>query len=234
MKTIEELQEALAEADVRKFDASGTDQMLSQMSFQRKADEHARWHLKKVADQMERLAEKYRFDRLVLAGTQEVVSELRHLLSGRLKKAVVGTIALPIDASVSEVLEETLELHEMEERADEMTCVRNLLTATAKNQLAVTGLAVTLEALLDGRIRQLVYTDHYSSQGGECQECNSLFDVPLDLCPRCEGPVKEVSDLLESIVIRVAREGGTVEQVRGEAAEELTHAAHGIGAYLRF
>ena len=34
MNTIEEVRDTLAEAEVRKFDASGTDQLLSQMSFQ--------------------------------------------------------------------------------------------------------------------------------------------------------------------------------------------------------
>ena len=234
MKSIEELREAMAEADVRKFDASGTDQMLSQMSFQRKADEHARWHLKNVAERMEKLAERYRFDRLVLAGTQEVVSELRNLLSDRLKKSVVGTLPLPIDAGVSEILEETIILEEKHERSSERKLVRNLLTAAAKNQLAVTGIAATLEAVLDGRIRQLVYTGRDTIQGGECQECGSLFDSSLDQCPRCEGPVQEVADLLESLVVRVVSEGGSLEQVREDAADELTQQAGGIGAFLRF
>jgi peptide subunit release factor 1 (eRF1) len=183
---------------------------------------------------MEKLAERYRFDRLVLAGTQEVVSELRNLLSDRLKKSVVGTIPLPIEAGVSEILEETIELEEKHERLGERKLVRNLLTAAAKNQLAVTGITATLEAVLDGRIRQLVYTGRDTIQGGECQECKSLFDSSLELCPRCEGPVHEVADLLESLVVRVVSEGGSLEQVREDAAEELTLQAGGIGAFLRF
>jgi len=234
MKSIEELREALAEADVRKFDASGTDQMLSQMSFQRKADEHAKWHLKNVSERMEKLAERYKFDRLVLAGTQEVVSELRHLLSDRLKKSVVGTIPIPIDAGVSEILEETLELQKKQERSEELELVKNLLTAAAKNQLAVTGLKATLEAVVAGRIRQLVYSDRFSSQGGECQECGLLFDTKLDQCPNCSGAVDIVDDLLETLVVRVVGEGGDLEQVRGTAAERLALQAGGIAASLRF
>jgi peptide subunit release factor 1 (eRF1) len=234
MKSIEEIREAWAEADVKKFDASGTDQMLSQMNFQRKADEHAKWHLKNVAERMEKLADRYKFDSLILAGTHEVVSELKHLLSDRLEKSVVGTLSLPIDAQVAEILEETIDLQEKHERVGEMQLVDKLLTAAAKNHQAVTGLTATLEALLDGRIRQLIYTERYASQGGDCQQCGALFESPLEQCPRCEGEVREVQDLLESVVVRVAGEGGIVEQVRGDAAEALTRHAGGIGAFLRF
>jgi hypothetical protein len=234
MKSIEELREALAEADVRKSDASGTDQMLSQMSFQRKADEHARWHLKNVAERMEKLADRYRFDRLILAGTQEAVSELKNLLSERLRKSVAGALSLSIDAGVSEILNETIKLQEKSERSEELEIVDHLLTAAAKNQLAVIGSTAILEAVSEGRVRQLVYSDSFASQGIECEECGALFEVRLEECPRCKGSVDKVDDLLESLVVRVVREGGGVEQVRGAAAEKLASEAGGIGASLRF
>ncbi|MGW8179141.1 MAG: baeRF10 domain-containing protein, partial [bacterium] len=210
MNSIEELKEALAEADVRKFDASGTDQMLSQMSFQRKSDEHARWHLKNVADRMEKLADRYKFDRLVLAGTQEGVSELKNLLSDRLKKSVLGSIPLRIDSAVSEILKGTIKLQEQFERAGEQELVANLLTAAAKNQLAVTGLEATLEALGEGRIRQLVYADGYAAKGWECQECGALLSGVLDCCSRCGGTLQEAADLVESLVVKVVGEGGAL------------------------
>jgi protein required for attachment to host cells len=231
---IEEIKEALAQADVHRFDASGTDQLRSQMSFQRRADEHARRHLKNVADQMDKLGEKHRFDRLVLAGTQEVVGELKNLLSDRLKKSLVGAIALPIDAGSAEILRETVALQEEYERKGEESLVKNLLTSAAKNQLAVTGLTATLEGILDGRIRQLIYVHGFLEEGAECRQCGSLFDSPLDQCPRCDGGVRRLEDLLEAMVVRVASGGGSVEQVRGTAAEELARKAGGVGAYLRF
>lgn len=234
MKAIEEISEALAEADVRKYDASGTDQMLSQMSFQRKADEHARLHLKNVAERMERLSARHKFDRLILAGTQEVVSELRSMLSERLKKSLVGMLPLPIDAGVSEILEATIELQERFERSDERELVQNLLTAAAKKQLAVTGLNPVLEAALDGRIRHLVYADNYASEGCECRDCRALCVRKLEKCSRCGGTVQDVEDLVEALVVKVVGDGGVLEQVRGDAAIELTQQAGGIGAFLRF
>ena len=48
--SIEEKETAFAEADVRRFDGPGSDAVRSQMNLQRKANEHARWHLKRVAE----------------------------------------------------------------------------------------------------------------------------------------------------------------------------------------
>jgi peptide subunit release factor 1 (eRF1) len=190
--------------------------------------------LKNVAERMEKLSERYKFDRLVLSGTQEVVSELKSLLADRLQKSVVGTIPLPADAGIAEIMAETIKLQENHERSGEMKLVQGLLTAAAKNQLAVTGLNGILEAVVGGRIRHFVYSDRYSSQGSECQDCRSLFASKLEKCPRCEGVMVEVEDLVESLVVRVVSDGGILEQVKGEAAEELTKHAGGLGAFLRF
>src|SRR5690606_27022490 len=193
---IQENLEALASADVRRFDASGSDQMRSQMIFQRKSDEHARWHLKNVAAMMERLASQQKFDRLVLAGPREAVSELRTLLSERLKNAFVGTLSIPLDASTSDILTETLRLHEEVERENEKQVVSQLLTASAKNEQAVTGLQATLEAAAHGRIRMLVYANGYHASGRECPQCQMLFANSVERCPRCNQNLLWIDDLM--------------------------------------
>src|SRR5258708_29478217 len=66
---IEEYTEAFAGADATHIKTSGTDHLRSQMNIQRKADLHARWHLKEVAQTMSRLAGKLESDRMILAGT---------------------------------------------------------------------------------------------------------------------------------------------------------------------
>jgi peptide chain release factor subunit 1 len=231
--SIQEEQEALAEAQVKRFDASGTDQLRSQMNFQRKADEHARWHLKRVAEMMDRLAASERFDRLVLGGTHEVIGELRGLLSERLKKSVIGTVTLSMEAGVNEILRETVALLRQVERDGEAALVGDLLTAAAKNHQAVIGIEGTLAALGQGRIHQLVYSDGMSMGGSECLECGKAF-VSRESCPFCSGPVRKVDDLVEAVAVRVFEEGGDIEQLKGPAAERLGGRGEGMGAFLRF
>jgi peptide chain release factor subunit 1 len=230
---IEEREAALATADVKKFDASGSDQMRSQMNFQRKADEHARRHLKHVAEIADRLLISERLDRVVIAGTQEAVSELKGILSERLKKSLVGTLSLPIEVGGSEVLSETMGLLQQAERENENSLVSTLLTAAAKNHQAVKGLEPTLSALSEGRIRQLVYGAGLEVTGGHCPDCDKLFDSH-EQCPLCQTPLRSVADLLEAVVSRVFEEGGEIEQLRGDASTRLAAEGDGIGAFLRF
>jgi peptide chain release factor subunit 1 len=230
---IEEKHEALAGADVRKFDASGSDQMRSQMSFQRKADEHARWHLKHVAEILDKLSGSERFDRLVLAGTTEAVGELKGLLPDRLRKLVVGSVSLAIDAGEAQILDETIGLLERVERESENAIVEDLLTAAAKNRQAVLGFEGTLQALREGRIRRLVYGGEPAVEGGHCLTCDQLF-LGTKLCPNCEKDLHTLDDLLEIVVGKVFQEGGEIEQVRGQASERLASEGEGIGAFLRF
>ena len=204
--SIEEKHEAFAEAEVRKFDASGSDQMRSQMNFQRKADEHARWHLKHVAEIIDRLSVAERFDRLVLAGTTEAVGELKGLLPDRLRRLVVGTVSLAIDAGDAQILEETIRLLERVERESENAIVADLLTAAAKNHQAVLGFEETLQALREGRIRRLVYGGEPEVGGGRCPSCDQLFRG-TEVCPNCQTDLHSLDDLLEVLVARVFEEG---------------------------
>jgi peptide chain release factor subunit 1 len=232
--SIEEHHEALAEAEVKKVDASGMDQMYSQANFQRKADEHVRWHLKKVAEMADRLLAARSFGRLILGGTHEVNAELKNLLSERLKKALVGTVSLPIDAGTAEILRETVALEEAVEREEEEILVGRLLTAAAKEQQAVVGLTEVLGAMNLGRVMRLVYSEGFSASGSECRECGGLFESYTETCKDCDGLQMESQDLLNAGIGKVLREGGEVEQLKSSAAVSFLEKAGGIGAYLRF
>ena len=232
--SIEEHHEAFAEAEIRKVEASGMDQMFSQKNFQRKADEHVRWHLKKVAEMADRLVEAKSFGRLILGGTHEVTAELKNLLSERLKKCLVGSVTLPIDAGTADILRETVALEEAVEREEEEVLVRRLLTAAAKEKQAVVGLSKVLTALNLGRVRRLVYSDGFNMSGSECRECGGLFESFAENCRDCGGLQIESQDLLNAGIGRVLREGGEVEQLKSTAAVRFREKAGGIGAYLRF
>lgn len=230
---VEEKVSAFAEADVHRFDGPGMDQLRSQMNLQRKADGHARQHLKHVAELMERIAGMERFDRLYLSGTAETTAELRGLLPERLKKMYVGALTLPVDAPPSAIREETLRLQREEERAREKELVESLVTAAAKQQSAVTGWKHTVEAAGAGRIRQLVYSEGAEMRGMECPACGMLSAGEAAACPHCGGEVLVLEDLANAMVARVVLEGGEVEELREEAAAEFRQTG-GIGAFLRF
>jgi peptide chain release factor subunit 1 len=232
MGEIEDLHKALAPAPVKHINTTGTDHILSQKRFQRKADTHAHWHLKHVAEIVDKLIDQYGFDRLVLAGHIEATSELSYLLSKRARARVVGRIALPIEASEHEVLEETLKIERQVEREAENRLVAELIAADGHHPVRH-GLERTLLALGEGRIWRLIYASGFSSRGGQCSNCAMLFAKTEGSCDYCGGAIGPVNDLVERMVERVLESDGKVEEVEGEAANRLQQIG-GIGAFLRF
>jgi peptide chain release factor subunit 1 len=229
---IEEYTEAFAGADATHIKTSGTDHLRSQMNIQRKADLHARWHLKEVAQMMSRLAGKLDFDRLILAGTVEATSELQRLLPKALRARVVSQVTLAIEANTSHVLEETLKIEREVERRRESDLIEQLITGAHKKQNAVVGLEDTLLALQEWRVWQLVYSEGLNLRGSQCTNCEALTasDEP---CPYCSHAVRAVNDLIQLAAERVFDLEGKVEQVRGPAAARLKEVGS-IGAVLHF
>jgi peptide chain release factor subunit 1 len=228
---IEEHREAFAIADVRHVHSAGMDHLLSQMNIERKADVHAHWHLKKLADLMSHLASVHEFDWLILAGTVEATSHLYSLLPPKLRDRVVRQITLDVDANKATVLEEALRIEVEVERERETRLVEQLMTAAAKHQKAVMKLSATLRALQEWRISELVYTEGFTTPGGQCTNCKALFAGEKESCDYCGREVRQVDDLIDRADTRVVEMDGKVEQVRGDAAARLGQEG-GIGAFL--
>ncbi len=229
---IEEHREMFATRDVHRVKSAGTDRLWSQQQFQRKADIHALWHLKRVAQETERLSTEYAFDRLVLAGANDVTAELRRLLPKRLRARVVAELPLPIEAAPADVLNALLPIVEHIERANERELVDSLIASAGKNDRAVIGLDDTLALVQQGRVWQLVYAEGLVVGGWECQQCAALYSQERDTCGYCSGGLRRVPDLIARAAERAFEQGATIEQVHGEAAAKLK-AAGGIGGWLR-
>lgn len=230
---IEEHRETEASADVRHIKSSGLDHLRSQMNIERKADEHAHWHFKHVAERLSWMARNYEFDRLVLAGTDEATSHISALLPTRLQPRVVRRINMPLDVSDSYVLQETLKVEQEVEREREQELVRELLEAAGKHNRAVVKLGATLRAIDEWRVMHLVYADGFTPPGGQCVNCRALYAEKKDACDYCGRAVREVGDLIDRADARVLEMSGKVEEVFGDAATRLRREGS-IGALLRW
>jgi peptide subunit release factor 1 (eRF1) len=229
---IEEYREAFSVADVTRIKGSERDHIRSQTRHQHRADTHALWHLKQVAESMEGVAERFAFDRLALAGQVEATTEVYRHLSKGLRAKVIGTLALAMDSSERQILAETLKLMKTAERTGEIEIVEHLIEAAEKQEQATIGLEQTIAAVQAGRVRQLVYAEGWVASGSRCSNCSSLMVNGDPICGYCGAPLHVVDDLLGRTARRVAAMGGVVEQVRGDAATRLQEAG-GIGAFLR-
>jgi peptide chain release factor subunit 1 len=229
---IEEHFDALAPLPVRRVRTTGTDHILSERRFQSKAQTHVHWHLKHVAESLDKLVDQYGIDRLLLAGPVEATSELQQLLSKRLRGRVVRNLSLPTKASLAEILEAVVKVERDVERRMEKEMVENMISGDAHHP-SVLGLERTVYALHEERVWRLIYASGFNPPGGRCGHCGMLFAKTAGSCDYCGGTVNRIDDLLEQMVERVLDQDGKVEQVTGDAALRLQQVGN-IGAVLRF
>jgi peptide subunit release factor 1 (eRF1) len=233
MGEIQEHQDALAPLPVRRTKTTGTDQWLSARKFQSKADTHAHWHLKHVAETLDKIIDQYRFDRLLLGGPIEPTTELKRLLSKRARTRVIEQLSLPIKATEHEVLQAALEVEQRLERELEKQIVENLIAGGDGHHPFTLGLEATVRALSEERIWQLIYAARFNPKGGRCSNCGMLFAKSGGTCDYCGGAIQPLDDLLEQMIERVLEQDGKIEEAKGDAALRLDHAGS-IGAVLRF
>jgi peptide chain release factor subunit 1 len=230
---IEEHYDALAPAPVRHVKTSGTDHILSESRFQHKTAMHVHWHLKQVAELLDKLVDQYGFDRLLLAGPVEATSELQHLLSKRARTRIAGRLSLPMRANEQEVLEAALRVEQQIEREMEKRAVEELIAGGDGHYPFTHGLEPTVRAACEERIWRLVYARGFSPGGGQCANCGMLFARSDGTCDYCGGAIKPVHDLLERVLERVREQDGRIEEVEGDASIRLRQIGY-IGAILRF
>jgi hypothetical protein len=224
----------LFEPDVRQRKTVGTDNWRSQANFQRHAEEHALSHFHAVGQALLEADQKRNFDRLILAGGPRSRSQIELALPKRLRRKVVASVDLPVDASRDEVLEAVQRIEEEVERKEEVRVVEELLTAAGKGQAATVGLDSTLEAVAQGQVYKLIYADNFLSDRGGCLSCGAAQPNRESRCTRCGEELEPSARLLDAIVDRVERNGGKIETVKGKAADLMTQKDGGMGAFLRF
>jgi peptide chain release factor subunit 1 len=207
---------------------------VSQSHFQHHHDLHVLWHLKRVAGRLAELFRRRPFDRLILAGPEEVTSELRPLLPDALARRVVAVAPLEASAGEREVLEKTLEIEAGVEREAEERLLQELFETAGAGGRATRGLAPTLEALWLGEVRTLVVADGAAGGGSECPRCGRLEPGEVATCPACGSAMRPVHDVFHRAMARAVEQAGRVEVVHGDAAWRLLEAGDGLGALLCF
>ena len=118
----------------------------SQARYQRHHEAHVYWHLERVAQRLAALQRRRRFDRLILAGPEEAITELRRLLPRALERRVVAVIPASLAATDREILDTTLDIERRAERETEERLLGQLLDLAGPAGRAVLGVRPTLAA----------------------------------------------------------------------------------------
>lgn len=213
--------------------AVGADQWRAQKRHDRRHDEEAASHAKRVIDALHDLALQAPFDRLIVGGPTKATAQLVRLLPRRLHGKLVETLAVPLNASKGEVLERILGVQEEMERHQEAELVEALSAELHDGGKAVVELPSVLDAVNQARVWALVYRKGLRVEGGECRACGGFTASAAAPCIYCGGAVEPLPQCIDVVSQRVLDIGGRVQVVAGPAAERLD-AMGSIGALLRY
>ncbi len=169
--------------------------------------------------------------RVLIGGTDENVSAFRSLLPKAWQSLVVGTFAMSMTASHSEVLAKSMQIGQEARLHREKRLVDSLVTATAKGGAGVVGIEATLGAVHAGRVQTLIVGEGFREPGYRCKGCGYLTTKKLQSCPFCGGSFEQIPDAVELTVQVVLKGGGMVEVVHNSVSMEE---AGKIGAMLRY
>ena len=203
--------------------------------FQRKEDVVAQANLRDVVELTVELQRQYNWRRLVLAGTDDNLARFTEQMPQTLQKLVVGSTPLELTAGVQEVRERT-EAVALQARATYIQQLADdLMVAAGKGDGAVIGLAPTVDAIQNGRIYQLLFTETYEvdeARVQRCQACNYLSTQGGDECPVCGGVLQHLPDAINTLARRTIAQGAQVIVLPPE--NRLAQENYQIGGFLRF
>jgi peptide chain release factor subunit 1 len=198
---------------------------------QRHEDVQASHNLRSAASVATDFFQQGQTRRIVLAGTEETVSQFYSLLPRAWQDKVVGTIPLDMNASETEVLTKSWTVIDKAHADEHAALVERIITSAAKGEGATLGLSATLAALQEERAHTLVIAAGFSAPGYRCTRCGYVAAVQEGTCPYCGGDMTHVDDAVEYAVKRILELGGQIESVQDEPA--LAESGS-IGALLRY
>jgi peptide chain release factor subunit 1 len=205
----------------------------SQMRFERHIDFHAAEHLKKAADELEKLAKARTYD-LVLGGTDEIVNETLAILPDPVAKRVCGRF--PVDYkhdSEQEILERAELVWKSREQLEEANLVDQVVAAAKSGRRGVLGIEPTLSALVEEKVRTLLIASGLAIEGRVCTRCDYFSQSDFKTCPLC-GAAAEQRDVMDRAVEKAILTGADAKVVFSGDARDRLLAEGGLGALLRY
>jgi len=200
----------------------------SQKRFQGHTEDHLQRHLKEVADKAYSFWQQDNFDRLIVAGSKEVLPKLEKILPNDLKNRLAGEFATELFKSDEHFLQKSLVVEEKIEREQESKQVKELADNLGGGNKAVSGIRDVVQAINDQKVMKLVVSEGFTQPGYYCPEDDLLC---LDDNYGGGREIEALNDLVDELIQRAIAQGAKIEFVKD--SEELRGLGE-IGAWLRY
>jgi peptide subunit release factor 1 (eRF1) len=202
----------------------------AQARLQRRVDELAQDHLRRVAEVLDKLVRRLRVPRVVVVASEETGAEFLDLVAQDTRAAVAGLAHAEAHAQAPELLEAAVPVLERWRAEREHEIVERWAEEHGRNGRGAAGWAAILEAASDGRVELLLFREGANHEAKRCPACGRL-QLDGSKCPLDGNTLEDSEDGLDLAIHQTLAHGGTIWAVRDR--QELDPVA-GVGALLRF
>lgn len=199
---------------------------------ERHIDDHVRRHFRNVADRAYEIFRASGAAHVILAGTDQNVTEFQSFLHSSMQERIAGMITEELSGDNSRsLLEKSLKVEQEVRETGDRKILTRLFDQVSSGGLAVVGLDPTLRALQFGQVNMLIAQHGFATDGSRCQSCGSL-QLHSGTCEYCGGSLQVVNDIVDLAAQDVLGQGGSVKFI-GLSDSPLAKSGN-IGALLRF
>jgi peptide chain release factor subunit 1 len=202
----------------------------AQARLQRRVDELAQDHLRRVAEVLDKLVRRLRGPRVVVVASEATGAEFLDLVAQDTRGAVAGVAHAEAHAQPPELLEAAVPVLERWRAEREREVVERWAEEHGRNGRGAAGWAAILEAASDGRVELLLFREGANHAAKRCPACGRL-QLEGSKCPLDGNQLEDSDDGLDLAIHQTLAHGGTIWAVRDR--EDLDAVA-GVGALLRF
>jgi peptide chain release factor subunit 1 len=200
---------------------------LSQARFARGIEKEKDDHLKNTGEALLRHFKIRPFQRLLLGGPKELVTDFEGKLHGYLKDRVAGHIGVDVDAATPEsVLEAARPVFDQVEREHEARMLERV------GERGVAGIDAVVEALNERRVEVLLLDEQFSEvAGAQCAECG-LLATQGSTCPADGAEMIQLDELTDAAIELAVQQSAEILAVHHD--REALDQYGGAAALLRF
>jgi peptide chain release factor subunit 1 len=198
----------------------------SQARYQRGIEKEKDDHLKDTGDALMRHFKRQPFERLIVGGPREVVTDFEQKLHHYLRERLAGRIEVDVRSNADQVLDAARPLIEKLEQERESKALEKL------GERGATGLENVLPPLNERRVELLILDEQFGGVTGvQCLECGWL-GLEGDRCPADGSELAQLDDLTEAMIELSVQQAADLLAVRHERGALEAHG--GAAALLRF
>lgn len=203
----------------------------SEARYQRHEENYHLLHAKEVIDRLEKVVRDEEIENIILAGDEEtVIPLLREQMPKMIEEKTIDALSLGIDTPEHELLEESLDAFRRHDSLTDMEKVERLLNEFRADDLGVAGVAVTLAALSNGQVEELLIAAQPESIQYDQEEVKKVLELYRDA-----EPLPDELDQ-QSVADELVKRAKVLSSAKVTFIEDSTRLelVGGVGGFLRY